>query len=99
MSLGVVLRHGAQYLRFDGRPGESRPRHEAWWPLCLSRGGFEGGPAGVLAQSLSVHQLEGLADGGSRVAQRPAWWRPVSTGSHSVGDGVAVPGMAALGRR
>jgi hypothetical protein len=31
----------------------------------LVRGGFEGGLAGVLAWSSSVHQLEGPADGGS----------------------------------
>jgi hypothetical protein len=27
MALGVVLRHGTQFLRFDGRPSESRPWH------------------------------------------------------------------------
>jgi hypothetical protein len=65
MALGVVLRYGARFLRFDGRPGESQPWQASWWLLCLSRNGFEGGRTGVLAWSLSVHQLEGPADGGS----------------------------------
>jgi hypothetical protein len=90
MALGVVWRHGAQCLRFDSCLGESRPYHTSWWLLCLSRGGFEGGCAGVLARSSSVRQLEGLADGGSGAVQRSAWRRPVSSGSHGVGDGHAV---------
>jgi hypothetical protein len=61
----------------------------------LFRGGFEGGCVGVLAWSSSIRQLEGPADGGSGAAQRPAWWRPASLGSHSVGDGLAVPEMVA----
>jgi hypothetical protein len=36
MALGLVLRYGAQILRFDGRPGESRPWQASWWLLCLS---------------------------------------------------------------
>jgi hypothetical protein len=78
-------------LRFDDRPGETRPWHASWW----LRGGFEGGCAGVLAWSLSVRQLEGLADGGLGVVQRSVWWCPVDSGSHVVGDGPAVPGMVA----
>jgi hypothetical protein len=94
MALGVVLLYGAQFLRFDGRPGESQPRHASWWLLCLSRGGFEGGRAGVLAWSSFVHQFQGPVDEGSRAVQRPTWRRPVSSGLHSVGNGSAVPGMA-----
>jgi hypothetical protein len=94
MALGVVLLYGAQFLRFDGRPGESQPRHTSWWLLCLSRGGFEGGRAGVLAWSSFVHQFQGPVDEGSRAVQRPTWRRPVSSGLHSVGNGSAVPGMA-----
>jgi hypothetical protein len=62
-----MLRYGAQYSRFDGHPGESRPRRASWWLLCLSRGNFEGGHAGALAWSSFVHWLEGLADGGPRL--------------------------------
>jgi hypothetical protein len=97
MALGVVWRHGAQCLRFDSHLCESRPCHASWWLLCLSRGGFEGGCARVLARS-SVRQLKGLADGGSGAVQQSAWRRPVSSGSHGVGDGPAVPGIVAQRR-
>jgi hypothetical protein len=81
-------------LAIDGRPGESRPRDASWWLLCLSRSGFEGGRAGVLAWLSSVRQLEGPADEGFGVVQQPAWRRPISSGLHSVGNGSAVPEMA-----
>jgi hypothetical protein len=45
--------------------------------------------------SLCVRQLEGRADGRPAVAQRRAWRRLVVLCSHSVGDGAAVPDMAA----
>jgi hypothetical protein len=61
----------------------------------LFRDGFEGGCVGVLAWSSSVRQLEGLADEGSGVAQRPVWWRPANLGSDSVGDGLVVPRVVA----
>jgi hypothetical protein len=95
MALGVVLRYGAQFLRFDGCAGESRPRDASWWLLCLFRGGFKGGRAGVLAWSSSVRHLEDPGDGGFGVVHRPAWWRPIRSGLHSVGNGSAMPGMAA----
>jgi hypothetical protein len=94
-----MLWYGAQFSRFDSRLGESRPQRASWWLLCLSRGGFEGGHAGTLAWSSFVSRLEGLADGGPWVAQRPVWLRPVSSGSHSVGNAPTVPGMAAQRRR
>jgi hypothetical protein len=95
MALGVAWQHGVQCSRFDGCPGESRPWHVSWRLLCLSRGGFEGGHTGILAWSSSVRLLEGPADVGSRAVQRSAWWRPVSSGPHGVGDDPAMPGMVA----
>jgi hypothetical protein len=63
----------------------------SWWLLCRPRGGFEGGHAGTCIRSSSVRRLEGLADGGTWAAQRPAWRRPVSTGPHSVGVALQCP--------
>jgi hypothetical protein len=48
----------------------------------------------LLIWSLSVRWLEGAADGRSEEAQQRAWRRLVVLGSHSAGDGAAVPGMA-----
>jgi hypothetical protein len=106
MALGLVWRHGAQCLRFDGRPGESRPWHASWWLLCSSRGGFEGGHAGVLAWLSSVRQFEGLADGGilsctmagvamSRQLGFPQCWGWPCSARYSG----TTTGMAAQGRR
>jgi hypothetical protein len=61
--------------------------------MYLSRGDFEGGPAGARVWSSSVHRFEGLADEGAWVAQRPAWRRPVSKGPHGVWDGSTVLGV------
>jgi hypothetical protein len=47
---------------------------------------------------LSVHQFEGLADGGSEAVQRQMWQRPIGLGSHNVGDDPAVPRMMAQWR-
>jgi hypothetical protein len=70
---------------------------------CMCRGGScacSGAVSRVVVLVLtpwssSVLRLEGLADGGSWAAQRPSWQRPVNAGPHSVGDGAAVPEMAA----
>jgi hypothetical protein len=63
--------------------------------MCLSRGVFEGGCAGVLVGSPYVHQFEGVADGGLEAPQRQAWRCPVDLGSRSAGGDPAVPGMVA----
>jgi hypothetical protein len=97
-ALGVAWQHGAQCSRFDGCPGESRPWHASWRLLCLSRGVFGGGRAGILAWLSSVRRFEGPTDVGSGAAQRSAWRRPVSSGPHGVGDDPAVPGMVAQRR-
>jgi hypothetical protein len=60
--------------------------------MCLSRGVFEGGCAGVLVGSPFVHQFEGVADGGLEAAQRQAWRCPIDLGSHSAGVTLQCPG-------
>jgi hypothetical protein len=104
MALGVVLRYGAQYLRFDGHPCEFRPRHKSWWLLCLSRGGFEGDRASVLTWSSSVHQLEGPADGDPEVHNDRCGGVPLAQTLivcwlHSAREGGTAPGMVTQGQR
>jgi hypothetical protein len=53
---------GTRYLQFDGHPDESWPLYVSWWPLCWSKGGFDGGRAGGLVWSSPVYQLEGPVD-------------------------------------
>jgi hypothetical protein len=67
-----------------------------WQLLCLSRGGFEGGLAGV--RLLFIHYFEGLADGGVWAAQGSAWRRPIGTSSHNAGGGFTAFGNVAQGR-
>jgi hypothetical protein len=47
-----------------------------------------------LVWSSSVRQLESWVDGGLKVAQQRVWRCLVVLGSHSIGDGAAVLGMA-----
>jgi hypothetical protein len=48
-----------------------------------------------LVWSSPIHQLEGWADGGLKVAQQRVWRCLVVLGSHNAGGGAAVLGMVA----
>jgi hypothetical protein len=60
-----VWRHGEQFYRVDGHPGESRLVVASWRVLCPNRSGFEGGGVEVGCPAAACEPVRGCRQRGS----------------------------------